>query len=118
MKRLIVFLGILLVCGMLYADEYKANSYQDTTFVNTTQLTSSITFDFPCRELTIINADSDMCWVNIHGTTMAAGRAIEDSGAFLMRGSSELTFRDYMADSISFGYYTAEASPISVIANY
>ena len=108
---------LLLLAGLAWAEDYKANAYVYTTFVNvTTRLTKTITFPFKSRSVTIINADTDVVGVKFNGSGSAT--LMDVAGACILRGSSDIVLDNFGIDSITFIGYLAEASPLTVIVTY
>lgn len=118
-KAIIVLLLVTLCFGISYAQN-KRNSYQITSFANTTtQRTKTITFPFETNELTIINNDAnDSIGVRIDGIDGVFPLVFESEGTFILGPAQNITFYDYATTGITLIGYQAEASPVSVIANY
>lgn len=122
MRKVLLGLVLLgLIFNLAYADEStKRNSYQITSFVNTsTQKTKAIDLPYTSADVTIINNDAaDYVAVKVNGSTGTYPFVIETAGSFLLGPTQAINLYDYATDGITLIGYTAEASPVSVIVAY
>ena len=122
MKKLVVLLLVILTAGIASAADYKANVYQETTYVNVNQTTKTVSFPAPSRTLIVMNSDSaEAVWVNIKEASAPVVQPAVDfkySGAFLLPAGKDLTFENYVCSGVGLKWHLGEASPVTVIATY
>jgi len=132
-KKLVclLVLGVFFSINVFAASELTANSRQFITYVTGSRPTIGLTFDSgsntPSRHLYIINGDSDSVIVALSSPTVkscagfaggAATTSTAAEGCVVLNGNSTLELVNYRTDGISIILNAAEASPVSVIANW
>ena len=117
MKKFVVLLLVILTAGIASAADYKSNVYQTSVWVHEGARTATVTLPVPSRSITIINGDTDGVYVNINS---ASAPSVIGAGAtgFLLVGKQAVTFDNFVTEGVGFNFWTAEASPISVISTY
>ena len=121
MRKVVVFLAIMMVVGSCYAADFKANAYQMTTYVNSSQTYVNVTFPLPSRDVIITNSDaSQNVRVDINSITRTSLDALGTAGTITVPPLGVVSLRNYAVAGITFLYdtYSGEASPVSVMSLY
>ena len=120
MKKIVLTLMLLaLLNGRAFAGERGTLQNVYASWVSVTASTT-LTFPFNSRDLTIHNASAVDVIVDLRGNTIDADGIFGfNNSTFQLQGDEIITLHDYVTGAVSFKSSTgAVASPVSVIATY
>lgn len=119
-KLLAVFLGaIILFSGVVFAVDYKSNSYQLTTYLDSIDRRRGVDFTPATRDLIIRNAASSATIYIDLDSSATTSCTPNTEGCFLLDEGESITLRNFMTEGISIlPYEDKDASDVTIIATW
>ena len=119
MKKLIFALLFVMLAVPAYARGRGALTNQYASWLSVTSASTTMTFPFNTRDITLFNGSAIDVGVDIKGgsitDTFIQGT---NNSVFILPANTEMSMKDHVTNAISFKSMGATASPISVLIGY